>query len=240
MTAMPRFFVPQISSDRILISGEDARHMAKSLRLKIGDNITLCDGKGWDYQGTIEALGEEVTVRITAKEESQSEPLANVTLFQALPKGDKMEFIIQKSVELGIHEIVPILTSRCISRPDPKSMIKKVERYNKIASEAAKQSGRGIVPKVSQLVTLEQAVERLPKKNIVFYENGGSRLQELVDGQTLDLGVFVGSEGGFSMEEIEFLGRYQVLPATLGERILRCETAPICGLSVIFSLTGDI
>ena len=240
MTAMPRFFVPQISSDRILISGEDARHMAKSLRLKIGDNITLCDGKGWDYQGTIEALGEEVTVRITAKEESQSEPLANVTLFQALPKGDKMEFIIQKSVELGIHEIVPILTSRCISRPDPKSMIKKVERYNKIASEAAKQSGRGIVPKVSQLVTLEQAVERLPKKNIVFYENGGSRLQELVDGQTLDLGVFVGSEGGFSMEEIEFLGRYQVLPATLGQRILRCETAPICGLSVIFSLTGDI
>lgn len=151
-----------------------------------------------------------------------------------------MEFIIQKSVELGVHEIVPILTSRCISRPDPKSMRKKVERYNKIASEAAKQSGRGIVPKVSQLVTLEQAVERLPQKNIVFYENGGSRLQELVDGQTLDLGVFVGSEGGFSMEEIEFLGRYQVLPATLGQRILRCETAPICGLSVIFSLTGDI
>ena len=240
MIAMPRFFVPHISSDRILISGEDARHMAKSLRLTIGDNITLCDGKGWDYQGTIEALGEEVTVRITAKEESKSEPLANVTLFQAMPKGDKMEFIIQKSVELGVHEIVPILTSRCISRPDPKSMRKKVERYNKIASEAAKQSGRGIVPKVSQLVTLEQAVERLPQKNIVFYENGGSRLQELVDGQTLDLGVFVGSEGGFSREEIEFLGRHQVLPATLGERILRCETAPICGLSVIFSLTGDI
>ena len=112
-----------------------------------------------------------------------------------------MEFIIQKSVELGVHEIVPILTSRCISRPDPKSMRKKVERYNKIASEAAKQSGRGIVPKVSQLVTLEQAVERLPQKNIVFYENGGSRLQELVDEKTLDIGVFVGSEGGFSMEE---------------------------------------
>lgn len=214
--------------------------MTKSLRLAIGDKITLCDGKGWDYQGIIESLGEQVVIQIISKEETKSEPVASITLFQALPKGDKMEYIIQKSVELGVHEIVPVLTSRCISRPDPKSMKKKVERYNKIALEAAKQSGRGMIPKVSQLLTLEQAVERLSKKNIVFYENGGKRLQELVDGQTLDLGVFVGSEGGFSMEEIEFLGRYQVLPATLGQRILRCETAPICGLSVIFSLTGDI
>lgn len=214
--------------------------MTKSLRLAIGDKITLCDGKGWDYQGIIESLGEQVVIQIISKEETKSEPVASITLFQALPKGDKMEYIIQKSVELGVHEIVPVLTSRCISRPDPKSMKKKVERYNKIALEAAKQSGRGMIPKVSQLLTLEQAVERLSQKNIVFYENGGKRLQELVDGQTLDLGVFVGSEGGFSMEEIEFLGRYQVLPATLGQRILRCETAPICGLSVIFSLTGDI
>lgn len=240
MITMPRFFVPDIGSDRVLITGEDARHMTKSLRLAIGDKITLCDGKGWDYQGIIESLGEQVVIQIISKEETKSEPVASITLFQALPKGDKMEYIIQKSVELGVHEIVPVLTSRCISRPDPKSMKKKVERYNKIALEAAKQSGRGMIPKVSQLLTLEQAVERLSKKNIVFYENGGKRLQELVDGQTLDLGVFVGSEGGFSMEEIEFLGRYQVLPATLGQRILRCETAPICGLSVIFSLTGDI
>ena len=237
---MPRFFVPEIGSDKVQISGEDARHMAKSLRLSVGDEIVLCDGKGWDYQGTIETMDDEVTIRIVSKEETKSETHAKVTLFQALPKGDKMELIIQKSVELGVNEIVPILTSRCISRPDPKSMKKKIERYNKIALEAAKQSGRGIIPKVTELLTLEQAVKRLPKQSIVLYENGGQRLRELVGEQTLDLGVFVGSEGGFSMEEIEFLRHYQVLPATLGERILRCETAPICGLSVIFSLTGDI
>ena len=240
MIAMPRFFVPEIGSDKVQITGEDARHMAKSLRLSVGDEIVLCDGKGWDYQGTIETLDDEVAIRITSREETKSEPRAKVTLFQALPKGDKMELIIQKSVELGVNEIVPVLTSRCISRPDPKSMKKKIERYNKIALEAAKQSGRGMIPKVTELLTLEQAVKRLPQKSIVFYENGGQRLKELVDEQTLHLGVFVGSEGGFSMEEIEFLGRYQVLPATLGERILRCETAPICGLSVILSLTGDI
>ncbi len=215
--------------------------MGKSLRLTVGDEIILCDGKGWDYQGILDEVGDhQVLIRVVSKARTQSEPHAEVTLFQALPKGDKMEFIIQKSVELGIHEIVPVLTSRCISRPDPKSMMKKLERYNKIALEAAKQSGRGIVPKVSGLLTLEQAVKRLPSKSIVFYENGGHRLKELVDEQTLHLGIFVGSEGGFSMEEVEFLGRHQVLPVTLGERILRCETAPICGLSVIFSLTGDI
>ena len=237
---MPRFFVPEIQSEEIRIIGEDARHMAKSLRLLVGDEITLCDGKGWDYQGKVQELGDEVIIRIVSKQETRSEPRAKVTLFQALPKGDKMELIIQKCVELGVHEIVPVLTSRCISRPDEKSMRKKVERYNKIALEAAKQSGRGIIPRVSELLTLEQAVKRLSEKNIVFYENGGQRLHELVSEKTLDLGVFVGSEGGFSMEEIIFLEQHQVFPATLGERILRCETAPICGLSVIFCLTGDI
>lgn len=238
---MPRFFVPDVGSEKVSISGEDARHMVKSLRLTVGDEITLCDGKGWDYQGILDEVDDcQVIIRVVSKGRTHSEPRAQVTLFQALPKGDKMEFIIQKSVELGVHEIVPVLTSRCISRPDPKSMEKKVERYNKIAREAAKQSGRGIVPKVSGLLTLEQAVKRLPPKSLVFYENGGQRLKELVNEQTLHLGIFVGSEGGFSMEEIDFLAGHQVLPVTLGERILRCETAPICGLSVIFSLTGDI
>ena len=237
---MPRFFTGPISGDRAVISGEDAGHITKSLRLRPGEAVTLCDGSGFDYSCVLVSVGETVEAEVLEKLPSSTEPRGKITLFQALPKGDKMEWIIQKSVELGVHEIVPVLTSRCISRPDPKSMKKKVERYNKIALEAAKQSGRGIIPKVTELLTLEQAVKRLPLKSIVFYENGGQRLKELVDQQTLDLGVFVGSEGGFSMEEIEFLGRHQVLPATLGERILRCETAPICGLSVIFSLTGDI
>lgn len=237
---MPRFFVPEISSDRFTISGEDAKHISKSLRLSVGEEITLCDGKGFDYHGRIAEVGDTVSVDILSKCETKSEPSSKITLFQAMPKGDKMEFIIQKSVELGVCEIVPVLTERCISRPDAKSIKKKLERYNKIALEAAKQSGRGIVPKVIDMITLEEAVKILPKKAIVFYENGGSRLKELVDETTLNLGVFVGSEGGFSAKEIEFLKNHGVMPATLGERILRCETAPICGISVILSLTGDI
>ncbi len=237
---MPRFFVPGILSDKVTISGEDAKHMIKSLRLTINEEITLCDGKGFDYHGKISAITDTVTIDILEKVPTKSEPSAKITLFQALPKGDKMELIIQKCVELGVYKIVPVLTERCISRPDKKSMAKKVERYQKIALEAAKQSGRGIIPEVCELLTLKEAVSVLPKKSIVFYENGGDRLVNLIDENINEIGVFVGSEGGFSMEEIEFLKGNGVSPATLGERILRCETAPICGVSVILSLTGDI
>ncbi len=237
---MPRFFVPEINSDKISISGEDAKHIIKSLRISIGEEITLCDGNGYDYQGKITDITDSVLINIISKTKTESEPSVKITLFQALPKGDKMELIIQKCVELGVYKIVPVLTERCISRPDEKSMKKKVERYNKIASEAAKQSGRGIIPEVSGLLTLNDAVKTLPKESIVFYENGGSSLKTLINENTSELGVFVGSEGGFSKDEIVFLEKNGVFPATLGKRILRCETAPICGLSVILSLTGDI
>ena len=184
--------------------------------------------------------GEEVTVDIREKRTSSTEPRGKITLYQALPKGDKMEWIIQKSVELGVFRIVPILTSRCVSRPDAKSMEKKVQRFNKIAAEAAKQSGRGILPKVSGLLTLEQAAKDVSGKGIVFYEKGGARLAELIAPEDTEIGIFVGSEGGFAPEEIALLEKAGVEPATLGRRILRCETAPICGLSVLLSLLGDI
>jgi len=237
---MPRFFVPDINSDKVTITGEDAKHMIKSLRLSVNEEITLCDGKGFDYHGKISEITDAVLIEVFKKVPTKSEPSAKITLFQALPKGDKMELIIQKCVELGVSRIVPVLTERCISRPDKKSMSKKTERYQKIALEAAKQSGRGIIPEVCELVSLKEAVETLPEKSIVFYENGGERLNKLVDEASKEIAVFVGSEGGFSMEEIEFLKQNGVVPATLGERILRCETAPICGISVILSLTGDI
>lgn len=237
---MPRFFTNPIEGKTALITGEDAAHITRSLRLRPGEEITLCDGSGWDYQGHIVSVGDPVEVEIDEKLPNQSEPNTRVTLFQAMPKGDKMEFIIQKSVELGVARIVPLLTSRCVSRPDPKSMAKKLERYRKIAAEAAKQSGRGILPEVCPLVTLEQAAEMLPEKSLIFYEGGGRRLCELVSPEDRECAVFVGSEGGFSREEVEFLVGKGVQAATLGARILRCETAPICGLSVIFSLTGDI
>lgn len=119
-------------------------------------------------------------------------------------------------------------------------MEKKVQRFNKIAAEAAKQSGRGILPKVSGLLTLEQAAKDVSGKGIVFYEKGGARLAELIAPEDTEIGIFVGSEGGFAPEEIALLEKAGVEPATLGRRILRCETAPICGLSVLLSLLGDI
>lgn len=237
---MPRFFTGPISGNRTVVTGEDAAHITKSLRLRPGEAITLCDGSGFDYEGVIVSTGAEVIVEIREKRAGCTEPRAKITLFQALPKGDKMEWIIQKSVELGVYRIVPVLTSRCVSRPDGKSMAKKVERYNKISAEAAKQSGRGILPEVAGLATLEQAVEMVPGKGIVFYEKGGARLPELVGPADTELGVFVGSEGGFSPEEIALLQGRGIRPATLGKRILRCETAPICGLSILLSLLGDI
>ena len=237
---MPRFFVPPIEGERVRISGEDAAHITKSLRLKPGEEITLCDGSGMDYAGRIVSVGDPVEVEIFHRSPSVSEPKCRITLFQALPKGDKMEFIIQKSVELGAAEIIPVLTSRCVSRPDAKSMAKKLERYRKIAAEAAKQCGRGMIPKVGELVTLSQAAEMLPEKALVFYEGGGKRLSELVSPEDEQWGIFVGSEGGFAPEEIEFLKSRGVSPATLGSRILRCETAPLCGLSVMLSLLGEL
>ena len=237
---MPRFFTSAIDGDRAILTGEDASHITRSLRLRPGEAVTLCDGSGWDYEGIIASTGEEVTVDIREKRTSSTEPRGKITLYQALPKGDKMEWIIQKSVELGVFRIVPILTSRCVSRPDAKSMEKKVQRFNKIAAEAAKQSGRGILPKVSGLLTLEQAAKDVSGKGIVFYEKGGARLAELIAPEDTEIGIFVGSEGGFAPEEIGLLEEAGVEPATLGRRILRCETAPICGLSVLLSLLGDI
>lgn len=237
---MPRFFTAPIAGERALLSGEDAAHITRSLRLRPGEQITLCDGSGYDYLGEILTVGDSVEVLIREKFSNKSEPRARITLFQALPKSDKMEWIIQKSVELGAVKIVPVLTSRCVSRPDAKSMAKKVERYQKIATEAAKQSGRGIIPTVCPLLTLEQAAEACPQKSLVFYEGGGKRLCELVSPEDTEWGIFVGSEGGFSAEEISFLQSSGVRTATLGARILRCETAPICGISVMLSLMGDI
>lgn len=151
-----------------------------------------------------------------------------------------MDFIIQKATELGVSVIQPVLTDRCVSRPDFKSMAKKCERYRKIALEAAQQSGRGKIPEIRELVTLREAVGMLPKKSVLFYEKGGERLAKLISPADEDIGMFVGSEGGFSEEEAAFLAENGVVPATLGARILRCETAPLCGISVILSLTGDI
>ena len=179
---MPRFFIEPFDGETACLAGEDAAHISRSLRLRPGEAVTLCDGAGTDYDGELLAVGETVTVKILARRPNESEPRLRLTLYQAVPKGDKLETIIQKAVELGAAAIVPMLTERCVARPDGKAMAKKLPRYQKIALEAAKQCGRGIVPKVLPMVTLKEAAASLAGKSLLLYEGGGQRLCELVNG----------------------------------------------------------
>lgn len=239
---MPRFFTQNINGNTAIIEGDDAKHIQKSLRMKIGEEIELCDGQGFDYTGVISEFSDVVDVKILSKQENKSEPSCDVTLFQALPKGDKFELIVQKAVELGVHKIVPVLTDRCVSRPDSKSFAKKLERYNKIALEAAKQSGRGVVPSVEDMVSFDTAIKMTSQFEtaLLFYEKGGNDLGSNLKSDTKSVAIFIGSEGGFEEKEVQKAENAGVLTTTLGKRILRCETAPLCALSAIMYITKNL
>lgn len=239
---MPKFFVNETPGETVVITGEDAVHIGRSLRMKVGDEITLSH-KGTDYFGVISKMtSEEVFCEVRYSAPSESEPTVSVTLFQAVPKADKLEFIVQKAVELGAVKIVPVLTARCISRPDKAAFEKKRLRLEKIASEAAKQSGRGIIPEISGIVTIEQAAEQLCENDIsiICYEKGGVSFESLDMKSAGSIGVFIGSEGGFESREVQLCSDKGAYAVTLGKRILRCETAPLAALSIIMNLTGNM
>ncbi|MBQ7873544.1 MAG: 16S rRNA (uracil(1498)-N(3))-methyltransferase [Oscillospiraceae bacterium] len=241
---MPRFFVESVEGDFVEITGEDARHIALSLRMKNGEHLVLCDGKGREAEAVIrEAFPESVVLDIIERRDSAAEPETEVILYQALPKFDKLEYIVQKSVELGVSKIVPVLTSRCISRPDEKTMKKKLERLRKIADEAAKQSGRGRLPEVGELMTYKNAVLEMAKAEtpIFFFEHAQYPLHEIMEKHTgKTIAMMVGSEGGFSDDEAEFAAEHGALIASLGPRILRCETAPVAALAAIMYAAGEM
>lgn len=239
---MPRFFLNTINGCNATISGVDAIHISKSLRMKIGEKITLCDTKGTDYFCEIESISESVVCKIISCEKSKAEPNVKVTLYQAIPKLDKFELIIQKCVELGIYKIVPVLTNRCISRPDNQAMGKKIERYSKICLEAAKQSGRGIIPVVSQMISLKEAFDRMKSDDlaIICYEGGGKNLSEMELEKKASISLLIGGEGGFDESEVDLARNNNIKIIGLGNRILRCETAPLAALSIIMNLTGNM
>lgn len=239
---MPRFFVSEKPINEYVITGEDATHIGRSLRMRVGDEITLCF-EGMDFLCQIESFSDsEVFCKVLSSEISKAEPNVKLTLFQALPKGDKMELIIQKCVELGVTKIVPVLTERCVSRPDEKSFRKKLVRFNKISESASKQSGRGIIPEITGILDLDDAVEEMKKLDVsvVCYEKGGINLNEVGFLPNSTVGVFIGSEGGFEQKEIDFCVRNGIEVVGLGNRILRCETAPIATTSIIMNLTGNM
>lgn len=241
---MPRFFVESLAGDPIVIEGGDARHIALSLRMKQGEELILCDGKGTEAVCTVASLcPESVVLDVKERRASETEPKTRVTLYQALPKADKMEYIVQKAVELGVYRIVPVLTSRCISRPDEKTAAKKRERLCKIAAEAAKQSGRGIIPEVDGVLTFKNAVKEMSTAGlpIFFFEHASLPLRKYMEKYTGgDIAVMVGAEGGFSDEEATFAEENGLLSASLGPRILRCETAPVAALAAIMYAAGEM
>ncbi len=239
---MPRFFTDSPASDYITVTGSDAHHIGYSLRMRPGEVLTFCHG-GVDYNCVIENITEsEVLCRVTDTVPSKSEPSVQLTLYQAYPKQDKLELIIQKTTELGVTRIVPFISSRCIARPDEKSYRKKQERMQKIAEEAAKQSGRGIIPEISPLMTMKQALEDMKNSELKLfcYENGGERLSAIPVAQAKSIAVMIGSEGGFERVEADAAKAVGATQIWLGERILRCETCPIAVTAILMNLTGNM
>ena len=232
--------------DTITISGEDARHIARSLRMRVGEALTVCDGEGTDYDGVIEELdGESVTVRVERSHPSKGEPRAQVTVYQGYPKGDKLEFIIEKAVELGACEIVPVMTERSVARPDGAQAAKKAVRWQRHALEAAKQCGRGVVPRVAPLTDFAKLQPLLERHELVIfcYEEGGMSLRDIFADcakMPSSVGIFIGAEGGIAQREAQHLADCGAVAATLGTRILRCETAPIAALTAVMLLSGDM
>lgn len=239
---MQKLFIDYTPSNDILLDGESARHIAKSLRMQVGDMLTICDGNGRDFGCQIDEITKDTVHLVICYEQvSDSEPDCKVTIYQGVPKAQKMEDIIQKCVELGVTKIVPTLTKRCVSRPDEKGANKKNQRYQKIALEAAQQSGRGIVPVIENQMTLKQAIANDDSEvKIVFYEGGGEPLKSIIDSNTKSVSIFIGPEGGFEESEVEAIVNAGGKQATLGKRILRTQTAPVCALSCIMMLTGNL
>ena len=239
---MHHFFVnpEQVEDGLIRITGSDVNHIKNVLRIRQGEEMLVSDGTGRDYLCQAEEIaGLEVTVRILETEEEGRELPSRIWLFQGLPKSDKMEFIIQKAVELGACQVIPVETKRCVVRLDGKKAAKKVERWQQIAESAAKQSKRMLIPSVHPVMTFKDAlawakeldVRLIPYELAQGMAETKALLSEIRPGQSI--GIFIGSEGGFEEKEIEAAIDAGVSPITLGKRILRTETAGLAILSVL-------
>lgn len=240
-----RFFSDNVTPTQAFLSSEDSKHVSKVLRLKEGDFVTICDKNKFDYEGVISKIEDLVTVDISNKKLNTAEPNIKIKLYQCLPKSDKFDFIIQKAVELGVCEIIPVQSKFCVVKNDTKSFEKKLTRYNKIVYEACKQSGRGIIPIVSNVLTFKQAINQISNTHSVLcYESDElyprKRLSDLIDSNTQEVSLIIGSEGGLATEEIELAVNSGVQLASLGNLILRCETASITALSIILQLSQNI
>lgn len=242
---MTRFFLEpeQMQPDFLILTGDNAAH-AKVLRLKIGEEVLVCDGAGTECVCAISDVSPgQVSLVVKKRQSASSEANIRVSVYMAFSKGDKLEHVIQKATELGAYEIVAFPSSRCVSKPDDKSIKKKLERWQKIAASAAEQSGRGYIPQVIALDSYKETLTRASKadKAILFYENEqATTLRMAIDqGGFSTISLLTGPEGGLEVREVDMAREAGFDICTLGRRILRCETAPLCALSAVMYASGE-
>ena len=242
---MVRFFVSRedMMPEFIVLTGSNAEH-AKVLRLKNGEQVLVCDGNGQECVCTISDISSgQICLVVDKRVESVSEASIDVHVYMAFSKGDKFEHVVQKATELGAYRIVAYPCDRCVSRPDEKSLKKKVDRWQKIAASAAEQSGRGRIPHVEVLSSYKDTLMDAIKadKAIMFYENEQATTlkMSLSNGQYKSVSLLSGPEGGYELREVELAKDMGIDICTLGKRILRCETAPLCALSAVMYAAGE-
>ena len=226
-----RYFTTEIADGTAVLRGTDAHHLARVMRARMGDTVILCDGSAVEYTATITGFGDDcVEFSVEPGYPSAAEPSVEVTLLAGYPKQDKLEQIIKHGVELGAAHVVPFFSRYCVAAP--KKEEQKNERYNRIALEAAKQCGRGVLPDVALV--------------LFCYECGGAPVRQLLaeaapaDGKKRKIAIVTGAEGGFAAEEAEMAAKAGAKTVGLGPRILRCETAPLAVLAAVMTLTGNL
>ncbi len=239
---MYHFFVePEwIADGCVRITGPDVNHIRNVLRMRPGESIGVRDGRSHSYLCELETIGtDEIMARICGDETESTELSARLYLFQALPKSDKMDLIIQKAVELGVYQIVPVATRRCVVKLEGKRAESRVQRWNAIARSAAKQSGRMYVPEVTEIRTLEEAITLagtldgavIPYERATGIAETRSAFSRIRPGSSA--GIFIGPEGGFEADEVQAAMAAGICPVTLGRRILRTETAGMTVLAIL-------
>jgi len=244
---MPKFFVPAalMNGDTVTLASDHAEHL-KVLRVKPGEELLLCDGAGTDFRCSVAAVsGNTWQLDVLSSCESPTEPSVSVTIYAGLPKGDKTETIIQKAVELGAERVAFFLSSRCVARPDAKSVKGKLERWQKISEAAAMQSYRGKIPEILYYPGFREMLAEAANAELKAFLWEDARQLSLRDlmqrnNDFRTAALITGPEGGFSAEEAAEAEAIGILPVTLGKRILRCETAPLCVLSAVMYHTGNL
>ncbi len=242
---MTRFFIQpeELGGETIFLTGENAAH-AKVLRLKEKEQVLVCDGAGQECLCSVLTVRpQQVDLKVLERRASTTEAAVRVSVYMAFPKADKLEQVIQKATELGAYEIVAFPSARCVSRPDEKSLKKKAERWQKIAASAAEQSGRGRVPQVVVLGSFQEALTRGAAVDLpmMFYENEKATTMHMAlnDSTWKTVSLLTGPEGGLEAGEVEKAMAAGFKVCTLGSRILRCETAPLCALSAVMYAAGE-